>query len=695
MLTFLNNVFLPALAAVALPILIHLFTRRRLVRVEWPSLRFLMEIQKKQMKRMKLRQILLLILRTLILLLVIGAFARPAIRGAFGGGVGAHENTAVAILLDRSYSMGQEAAGVDLFVRAKHLAGDIISMLKEGDEILIIPFDSKPSAMTPRPSRFISGAQESIDSLQISHSGTDIWAALADAIEKIGESRLLHKEIYILTDNRAEGWRRTGHLDVPERIRIYAMTIEPDDERNLACSEIQFPRTLLQQGVQFELFTTIRSFSPNPVSNHVVDLYIDDLRISQWSVDLPSGGSELLPLRGRVDGGGFHHGRIELEGDALPSDNKRYFSMRIPNKLDVLVVGGKETTFIEKALAPAGSDFFSVERIEYARLAGKQLSQYGVVILSDPPVLTAGMGNAVRGFMERGGGLIALFGGSAEPEKSFASIFGENSDFSVMASIGGDEGVGRFELGNADFDHPVFVPYADEGLPSVDFRRIAAIEKAPLSILAFSNRLSAIAEGDFGDGKAILCAFSADLRYGNIATSGFFVPVLHRLTQYVAKDVAAFDPGYIVGDRAVRNIDGFPSGAGSARIVAPNGTASYVAPRFGAGNVVLTTPPLEFAGIYSVFADSVLIDLFAVNLDISESNPAPIAESEIKKIAHITFLDPDDKIEEEILAARYGRELHHGMLILAFLLMFAELALGSSWRRQRDYSDSMSDHGAL
>ncbi len=695
MLTFLNNIFLPALTAVVLPILIHLFTRRRLKRQKWPSLRFLLEIQKKQMKRMKLKQILLLILRTLILLLVIGAFARPAIRGVFSGGVGAHENTAVALLIDRSYSMGQEAAGVDLFVRAKHLAGDILMLLKEGDELLVIPFDEKAAPVTAQPTRFISGAQEVVDSLEISDAGTDVWIAIATAVERLDESRLLHKEIYVLTDYRAEGWRRSGRLEIPDRTRLYAITIEPDDERNLGCSGLEFPRALLQKKVPFDITATVRSFAPNPVSNHVVDLYIDDQRIAQGSVDLLPGGAVQVILRGRVESGGYHYGIVELEGDALPADNNRYFSIRIPKTLDVLVVGGAEAGFIQKALSPMEDDFFDVKRIDYSRLGGEQLSQYDVLILSDPPVLTSAMGNTIQGFAERGGGLIVLLGGSDDPEKAFSSIFEEETEFDIMSAIGEEGGAGRFELATADFDHPVFMPYKDEGLPDVNFRRIAAIEKAPLSLLTLSNGLPAVSEGEMGDGKAAICAFSANLKYGNIATTGFFVPLVHRLTQYVARDIAAFDPGYIVGDMAVRNLDDYPVGSGAAKVVFPDGSANYVTPRFGAGKAVLTTQELDQAGIYRIYADTTLVDLFAVNSDISESEPESLEKDVIEDAVPIVWLDNEGKIEEDILAARYGKELHHGMLVLAFLLMFAELALGSSWRRQRDLSGSIEKHGAL
>lgn len=695
MLTFLNNVFLPALAAGVLPILIHLLTRRRLLRQDWPSLRFLLEIQKRQMRKLKLKQILLLILRVLILLLVIGAFARPAIRGITGGGVGAHENTSVAILIDRSYSMGQEAAGVDLFAKARHLSGDIFALLKEGDELLIVPFDKNPHPLTNEPSRILAGAHDAIDSLRLSNSVTDIWAAATFAVEKLRESRLLHREIYILTDNKASGWRRAGRLDIPERMRLYAVALAPDDERNLGVTAIEFPRTLLQRQVPFTLTAEVKSFAPGGVSDHVVDLYVDGKRVAQASVDLPPGAAAQVKLAAEVETGGFHAGRIELEGDALPADNNRYFSFRIPEKLDVLVIGGAESGFIRAALAPGSDDFFRVKRVGYSQFGGQLLSAYDVVVLSDPPVISSALNAAIKGFIQRGGGLMLLLGGSPDPKKTVIDLFGENGEFEVLAVIGDTTGFGRLELGKADFDHPVLNPYAGEGIPQVSFRRIAAIERSPSVMLTFSNGLPAIAEGTIGEGKVALCGFSADLHYGGLATSGFFVPIMHRLTQYLASDIAAFDPGYLVGDDAVRTITDFPTKTGAVKLVYPGGGSRFATPKFVGGKAVITTGTLDRAGIYSIFADTILVDLFAVNIDHSESEPAVLDRGIAGNIAPVIWLSPEGDIEEEILSARYGVELHHGMLIFAFILMLVELALGGTWRRPRDYSTDIKEHGGV
>jgi hypothetical protein len=83
-LSFLNPFFLFGLFAAAIPILIHLFTRRRPREIRFPSLEFLTEVNQSQIRRLKLKQWLLLLLRTLAIIAIALAMARPALRGTAG-----------------------------------------------------------------------------------------------------------------------------------------------------------------------------------------------------------------------------------------------------------------------------------------------------------------------------------------------------------------------------------------------------------------------------------------------------------------------------------------------------------------------------------------------------------------------------------------------------------------------------------
>ncbi len=102
MFNFLNSAVLIAAAAALIPLLIHLFSKRKVKVVPFSSLKHLKEMQKRQVRKIKIRQLLLLLLRMLIILIAVLAFARPATKRGY---IGSHAGVSSLILLDRSVSI--------------------------------------------------------------------------------------------------------------------------------------------------------------------------------------------------------------------------------------------------------------------------------------------------------------------------------------------------------------------------------------------------------------------------------------------------------------------------------------------------------------------------------------------------------------------------------------------------------------
>ena len=110
-MSFLNPVFLFGLLAASIPLIIHLFTRRRPRETPFPSLEFLSEVNQSEIRRLRIKQWLLLLLRALAIAAIALAMARPAIKGALG--LHSDAATSVVVLVDQSGSMGARAAGAD------------------------------------------------------------------------------------------------------------------------------------------------------------------------------------------------------------------------------------------------------------------------------------------------------------------------------------------------------------------------------------------------------------------------------------------------------------------------------------------------------------------------------------------------------------------------------------------------------
>lgn len=211
--TFLNGAFLAALAVAALPVLIHLFSRRRATERPFSHLELLDEITKKKIRRMKLRQWLLLALRTLAIALLALALSRPVWHGA-----GAHDkrgSSTVAILIDDSYSMGarldpgavlpvdtegSSLAAPTRFEEARQRALQIIDLLEEGDRAVLV-FTASP-VRVPYEST-VRDRSLLRDELLRAHpraTRSNLVAGLERVYPILATAQTLNREIFVVSD---------------------------------------------------------------------------------------------------------------------------------------------------------------------------------------------------------------------------------------------------------------------------------------------------------------------------------------------------------------------------------------------------------------------------------------------------------------------------------------------------------------
>ena len=152
-LAFLHPLLLWALPLAAVPVIIHILNRRRFKKVPWAAMEFLLKAMKRNRKRLRLEQWLVLLLRVLAVLLLIALVSRPQL----GGGALLGARTHHVVILDDSASMTQRSGSSDLFEKAqdkvRQLAEDL-AQRRDGD-IFSIALTSTPDewALAPPASR--------------------------------------------------------------------------------------------------------------------------------------------------------------------------------------------------------------------------------------------------------------------------------------------------------------------------------------------------------------------------------------------------------------------------------------------------------------------------------------------------------------------------------------------------------------
>lgn len=177
-----------AALSIAIPILIHLLLRRRRKPVKWGAMRFLLEVYKKQSRKLKLQQIILLVTRCLVIGLAGFAIARPMLSGA--GLTGGGGRLVVIVIDDSLASSSRDASGEVMLDALKAQAGQVLGAMGAEDAAALITLGTPARALVSPPSTDLSAVRGLIDDLEPSDAGTDFPGALTLAGETISRATI-------------------------------------------------------------------------------------------------------------------------------------------------------------------------------------------------------------------------------------------------------------------------------------------------------------------------------------------------------------------------------------------------------------------------------------------------------------------------------------------------------------------------
>lgn len=331
----LNPLLLLLAAAAAVPLLLHLFQRHQGPRVVFPALRYLRRAEKESARRIRLRQILLMLLRVAAVLLLALAAARPFVRM---GGAG-HAPTAVVIILDNSMSTAAVSGETRVLDELKLRALDVLGEAGPDDRFWLLRAGS--------PGEPALTGEAELTALRIRE--TEPTAAAADLTAALDHARALlaagaegrAAEIHLLTDLQATSFATPLPADgSAPPVVIWHPGGAPPENRAVAGIEVGGGVAPIANQ-RTTVTAAIAGDGQEPVN---VRLLLDDRLVAAASA--PPGTSALLALPAR--GPGVVAGRVEIDADALHADDIRHFSTVV--RPPPAVASGPGFEFVESAL---------------------------------------------------------------------------------------------------------------------------------------------------------------------------------------------------------------------------------------------------------------------------------------------------------------------------------------------------------
>jgi hypothetical protein len=682
MFNFLNSAVLFAAVAAIIPLLIHLFSRRRVKIVEFSSLRHLKQMQKRQVRRLKIRQLLLLILRMLIIFTAVLAFARPATKGGY---IGSHAGVSAAVLLDKSASMNRQVKDGVVFDLAVKKSEDILQSFGEADNVILIPYDRTPEY--PAGQRLFSRdvAEGILNKEPVGFDKDNLTGAMNDAVDFLNRAKSLNKEIYLITD------RQKINLDqpvdsVPDDFTFYLAELPVETDGNCGLTGIDLGGQLIEIGSSFNIKAEIKNYDNFDKTELLASLFIDGTRVYQSEFKIISGGTVTVPFTHTIQTTGYHAGWVELSDDGYAPDNRYYFSFYIPAAFNVFIIDGDGSgELIRLALVPDESlaRYWQVKSVGVDEAAQVRLADYDALVLAGVDSLDTGLFQQVNRFVDAGGGVFYIPGAQTDIGL-FNRSLGAEADMRFGSPMPRSfSRAGYYTMERFDYTHPIFQPFGADSSASEPVLKYFALPEITAGdnnrkLARFSNGRPALIEAASGLGKYIVMAAPLSPVYTDLASHSFFVPMVIRTLEYLAGDPSQSGQSFTVGSSAARTLSGRTLADNRAVLVTPDGRSFVLAGVEQSGQVMFDCRPLDAPGIYQLKANDRILDMFAVNVSTDESDLAAVDPDQLESMLGLKNMKtlPYDKPSGPIITeSRFGRELWKIILWAVVVLVAVEMLL--------------------
>ena len=692
-LTFLTIPFAIAGAiGASIPLILHLLNRERARRLIFSTVRFIQMSHQTNVRRHKLKRLLLLLMRILMLALLGLAFARPFFADApeFTQKAGGKRN--VVIILDTSYSMQYEG----VLEHAKKEAVEILDGLDASDAACLMLSADNARVVAPLGSE-LAHIRTALNNAETANEHTDYLDAMQTADEILQPIPIGEKQVYLIADMQKRGWENFIETDkLSPDIQIHFVDVRAEKPQNYAITEISVPPVVLKEQKAAQLVARVRNFGDEPVENLQVRLFIDGNAIDSVALDIEPDDLADAVFKVEFQDETTHTGWVELPEDALGVDNKRYFTLQSLQSIKVHAVREEprtrgryqtvETFFIKKALA-SGSDAIQINFTESVSVPNAStLASMDVLILADVAELPSGEAERVKAYVAAGGGLIVTVGDNIDADTYKQRLGGETGlmpcDF--VQAVGDALDRQQFRvLATVKYEHPIFAPFKEPNhgdFGKARFYRIfqAVPTKDATVIAAYDDGSPAIFEKPYGNLGRVLCFTSTiDRAWNDLPIRAVYLPFLHESSKYLAlKDVDAA-PNYRVGDSVeLKGLDAENGEAARGREIAvfnPNNVETRLQ-----RNENPTEAPLQgsvfyedtaIPGIYSVHTSGAAPSYFVVNVDTTESD---LAARDIEELTSMLNGASDESVEEKAtteLIAQYREDVEKNQNVWVYLML--------------------------
>jgi len=675
---FLYPTFLFALAALAIPIILHLFYFRRFKKVYFTNVRFLREVKEETSARSKLRNLLVLAMRLLALAFLVLAFAQPFIPQE-DAEVKQGEK-AVSVFIDNSFSMSALGQDVPLLERARQRAREIVSAYPVDDRFQILTNDFEG-----RHQRLVSkeDALTLIDEITISPAVRDLNTVLTRQQQSLNSESSENQISYLISDfqkNITDGIQNF----IDTTVEVNLVPLQSVQERNIAIDTAWFEAPVQILNQTNPLLVKIRNLSDEDADNIRLSLRYEGQTKPVGSLSIPAGESITDTVNITILRTGWHEAMLTLTDYPVQFDDNYYFTFEVAEDINVLAIDElAPNSYLQAAFR--GIEYFDLVNQQSQNLDYSSFSNYEMIVLNELTDISSGLSSELQEFVQNGGNLL-VFPSADANQGSYNNFLSNFSANELIAFEETPRTVGTVNTSEFIFNDVFENRSANLKLPSTqgNFQLSQYANRNEEELLTYRDGTPYLTKYRIGQGNLYFSAAPLTEDYNDLVRNGeIFVPMLYKMaissgeTPKIAYTIGADE--VIEADHQISETETVYKLRGEAEEFIPEQRVVGSKVFLGINNQI------ETAGFYDLFLKPEnILGVYGFNYDRTESDLQHYSQSDLEQLLNpnMTIITATARADFEQLIGERSRgvTLWRWCLILALAFLAVEVLLLRFWK---------------
>ncbi len=663
--------FLWALAAISIPIIIHLFHFRRYKKIVFSDIRFLQQLQEQNKSKQKLKDLLVLLCRILAISAMVLAFAQPFIpigqNSKFGG------SNVVSVFVDNSYSMNAQGSDGALFEMAKNNARAIVKAYDNHDKFQILTNNLSGSEQRVVNRTEALARIDNIEPTAASANLLDVCAKQNTAFlnEGIGSFHT-----YIISDFQYTQFK-LNELKPDSVIHYNFIPVENKLVQNVSVDSVYVNTPFVKANEPIALQIKLTNHGQIAIEGLVIKINLNKVQKALLNVNLAAGESVVTEAAITTNGDAWQEGEVNITDYPITFDDRLYFALKPTTQHQILHIGKVTNKFINAVYANDAN--YILTQNSFGNINYQDFNKYNLIIVDEPTEWSSGLSNELINYLDQGGQLLII---PSSETGTVANNFANAIGLPVYGNIINQS----LKVTSVNNQHILFKDVFKQRSGNTDYPVVGmhySLQKQSntrgKTIITLNNGNDLLWQTAVKRGNVYQLALPLNDTYSNLQQHSLFVPMMLNMALGTQKNKPIY---YVIKQNRQAFLPADEKVTQKLIVVKSSQQELVTEATLFNGQKVIQTEAINSPGWFKVTekGSSKVLAVLAFNDNRTESSMSFLSEDEITEQTRNFNKVVVNTSDAQVLGAQIsselsGKQLWRWFIMIALLLLFTEIAL--------------------